>query len=610
MTCLPTGLLEEKSKRVDLNFGLFFSSVSTSAGLFWPMNVDLIFPGLRNAPANGSKSAALLAAASVFFNTVKVVLSSKPLPLTEAPALGSKGLTVVILFNSLLTLPASVPLFSLGKTYSPPSSSAITPPAAWEGPYTGPPLANLGIEPPEALLPPKPPTGTVVGLVANVLARVLKPVLLIWIKLDNWFTLWVDEEFIELKRFAIWVFILVKIWFVWFVAWTFCCAACAVACPVTVLAALPIFPKPPPERKPPKACPSFRVPKPVNNGKIGSIVSTTLVIVFKILSVVESKPLNAPWKPSDSNNVLMSSLNDCLTLSIRLLIVCRPLSTSPSSPATAPLCAASKASLAFWNSAIAGNNLPICLIPPSSSAIALKVRASPCLINASSFVDNWSNAGNIPINLPCASSKSTPNCFKKLIVDLLWILEKIVLKPAAIVSADSLVVDLTAVKIAVNSCNAWIVPLLSPAAWAKTPPVLRTTEIKSSASTANCLDTWFKEPKIASDWLADNWNCPNAAINPSVVSVMLPNVGANVDFANAARIGWISAALLPVCAIILEVSANWFALVPKDVASLFISSLRPDSAFTLAPVTWDILTISFSKDTASFTAAENALCTS
>ena len=74
----------------------------------------------------------------------------------------------------------------------------------------------------------------------------------------------------------------------------------------------------------------------------------------------------------------------------------------------------------------------------------------------------------------------------------LWILVKIVLKPVAIDSADSRVVDLTEVNKAMSSFR-------SPPAFLKTPPVRLITEIKSPASTANLPATALMAPSWPSN---------------------------------------------------------------------------------------------------------------
>ena len=120
--------------------------------------------------------------------------------------------------------------------------------------------------------------------------------------------------------------------------------------------------------------------------------------------------------------------------------------------------------------------LPICLKPPSSSAILINVK-SPCSSPARASL-NLLTASNGPTNLPFKSTSSTPNCLKNSIVLGLCILVKIVRKPVAILSADSRVVALTLVNSAISSFK-------SPPADLNTPPVRRITAIKSPASTAN-----------------------------------------------------------------------------------------------------------------------------
>ena len=110
---------------------------------------------------------------------------------------------------------------------------------------------------------------------------------------------------------------------------------------------------------------------------------------------------------------------------------------------------------------------------------------------------------------------------------------KIVLNPVAIVSALSRVVDLTAVNIPISSLRASCGPFIWPAAVEKTPPARRITEIRSSASTANFLETAFKAPRTASDLLAAMLNCAMAAISPSAVCFISPNEGASEDLATA-----------------------------------------------------------------------------
>ena len=87
-----------------------------------------------------------------------------------------------------------------------------------------------------------------------------------------------------------------------------------------------------------------------------------------------------------------------------------------------------------------------------------------------------------PTNFPSASCNSMPNFFKLLIVSTRCVRVKIVLKPVAILSADSRVVLLTDVNSAKSSSK--LPPALSNA-----EPVVLTAVIKSDDSTANSLET-------------------------------------------------------------------------------------------------------------------------
>ena len=105
----------------------------------------------------------------------------------------------------------------------------------------------------------------------------------------------------------------------------------------------------------------------------------------------------------------------------------------------------------------------------------------------------------MPTNFPDVSVSSTPKLCKASIVPLLCILVKIVLRPVAIVSADSRVVDLTAVNMAENCCRASIGSVICPADTAKTPPARRMAATRSEDSTANFLETLLRDPSTCSD---------------------------------------------------------------------------------------------------------------
>ena len=143
-----------------------------------------------------------------------------------------------------------------------------------------------------------------------------------------------------------------------------------------------------------------------------------------------------------------------------------------------------------------------------------------------------------PTNLPFKSTSSTPNCFKYSIVWGRWIRVKIVRKPVPILSALSRVVALTLVNKANNS-------LRLPPDDLNTPPVLRTTSIKSPASTANAPATALIEPSCFSNAPTPSWNWAKIAIAPSVVSVILSKLGARADFANTLKALDVSSAVKP-----------------------------------------------------------------
>ena len=90
---------------------------------------------------------------------------------------------------------------------------------------------------------------------------------------------------------------------------------------------------------------------------------------------------------------------------------------------------------------------------------------------------NFPTAWYGPIKLPSKSVSDTPNCSRNLIVLGRLIRVKIVRKPVAIVSADSRVVERTAVNKARSSSR------LPPAA-SNAPPARRTATPRSLASTA------------------------------------------------------------------------------------------------------------------------------
>jgi len=102
---------------------------------------------------------------------------------------------------------------------------------------------------------------------------------------------------------------------------------------------------------------------------------------------------------------------------------------------------------------------------------------------------------NGPTNLPSRSCRSTPSCLRNFNVVGLWIRVKIVLRPVAILSALSRVVDLTEVNTAISSLSCFIGLPMSPEAALNTPPVRRITDIKSSDSTANLPATALREPR-------------------------------------------------------------------------------------------------------------------
>ena len=108
---------------------------------------------------------------------------------------------------------------------------------------------------------------------------------------------------------------------------------------------------------------------------------------------------------------------------------------------------------------------------------------------------------------------------------------KIVRRPVAIVSALSRVVDLTAVKRPISSLRESWGSLICPAAVEKTPPARLITEMRSSASTANLLETAFKAPNTCSDFEAEILNWAIAAISPSAVDFIVPKEGAKEDLA-------------------------------------------------------------------------------
>lgn len=168
-------------------------------------------------------------------------------------------------------------------------------------------------------------------------------------------------------------------------------------------------------------------------------------------------------------------------------------------------------------------------MPPNSSVIAESLTASPDLAMPLSPFESSSKAGNSPMKLPFASISSILNCFRNSIVPLRCILVKIVLRPVAIVSALSLVVDRTAVKMPISSLSDCCGSLNWPADAEKTPPARRMTEIRSWDYTANFLDTAFKAPRTFSDSEALILNCAIAAIRPSAVFSISPKEGARED---------------------------------------------------------------------------------
>ena len=110
-----------------------------------------------------------------------------------------------------------------------------------------------------------------------------------------------------------------------------------------------------------------------------------------------------------------------------------------------------------------------------------------------------------------------------------------VLKPVAIVSADSRVVARTEVNRAINS-------LTLPPAASKTPPTRRIAVIRSPDSTAKLLDTELMASIVCSRnltsppaALASVLNCLKTAIAPSVVSFRFSKVAPRLVLARISR---------------------------------------------------------------------------
>ena len=110
-----------------------------------------------------------------------------------------------------------------------------------------------------------------------------------------------------------------------------------------------------------------------------------------------------------------------------------------------------------------------------------------------------------------------PSCLKYSIVLGLCKRPKIVRKPVEIVSALSLVVDLTDVNKAISSS-------MSPPAVLNAPPVLLMASTISVDSTANCLETELIDSRTFPARLTLNSKVCITAIKPSVVLVRLSNV--------------------------------------------------------------------------------------
>ncbi|NBO99637.1 MAG: hypothetical protein EBU90_05860 [Proteobacteria bacterium] len=131
------------------------------------------------------------------------------------------------------------------------------------------------------------------------------------------------------------------------------------------------------------------------------------------------------WKAVVSVIPLTKARNSSFTLMILIANAACALAASCDNELFACVATFNAAS-AVANCCNNGNTLPICLKPPSSSAILIKVISlSPRPLSASL---NLLIASYGPMNLPSKSTNSIPNCFKNSIVCGLCILVKIVLE--------------------------------------------------------------------------------------------------------------------------------------------------------------------------------------
>ena len=241
---------------------------------------------------------------------------------------------------------------------------------------------------------------------------------------------------------------------------------------------------------------------------------------------------------------------------------------------------------------ISGITLDTCLKPPSSSIICENLGSVPG--NSESAAFNLLTASYGTTNCPVKSCKSTPNVFKNFWVLIRCIRVKMVRKPVAILSADSRVVARTDVNKAINSFK-------SPPAALNAPPVRRIAAIISEDSTANFPATALIDdnaPSSSSDWIL---NCLNIATAPSVVLVILSNVGARSVLAKACKDFLVSSALKPAWAKVIEALDKSFDDAPNAFPNLSISKAILETLLFDDSVTWAILFICLSKSIASLT---------